>query len=128
MNTPNHHEHSELWFRSSPTLPFGVLSTLIETEAITVTPRVGIRDGTHPKGYVPNTRVTLRLFDDVQQEQRTKQVCITKVVSKLLHDVSNWQSVQQDLSFFEGRPVAPDEIISLVEFSYLNHTQEESCT
>lgn len=125
MIQSHHHERPEIWFRPSPILPFTALSTLIETESIVATPRLGKRDGTHPKGYVPGTRATLRLFDDNKQEQLRKHVRITNVVSKPLRDVPDWQSVQQNLSFFEGRLVARDEIISLVEFLYLNQSEQE---
>ena len=121
MEQNHHHQNPEIWFRSSPTVSFEALSKLIETESIVATPRLGKRDEAHPKGYVPGTKATLRLFDDNQQEKLRKQVHITKVVSKPLRDFPDWQSVQKDISFFEDRPVALDEIVSLVAFSYLNH-------
>lgn len=133
METPNHHEHPELWFRPSPVLPFAVLFTLFEKEEITATFRLGKRDGTHPKGYVPNTEAAVHLYNDAWEEKLRTRVRIAKVVSKPLRafEVSELQgtayrsleSVQQDLSFFEKRPIASDEIISLVTFSYLNHRE-----
>lgn len=124
---PDHHTHPELWFRPSPALSFAVLSKFFVDEEITATPRLGKRDGTHPKGYVPDTTATLRLFDDHQQEHLRRGVRITKIVTKPLKDFSvselkdtlyrSIESMQQDLSFFEGRPVISSEIITLVAFS-----------
>ncbi len=131
MDTPNHHGHPELWFRPSPTMPFAVLSKCIGEEEMTTTLRLGKRDGSHPKGYIPGTIATVRVFDDERREQLSKKVQIQRVVSKRLADLehseltsicngSGVSQVQQDLSFFEGRPVASDETVSLVEFTYLN--------
>lgn len=131
MEKPNHHEHPELWFRPSPAMPLTVLLPFLEREDITATFRLGKRDGTHPKGYIPGTIATIRLFDEEGKERLCKQVRITHVISKPLSDFAAaeltnsacylTESVRQDLSFFEGRPVALDEIASLVAFSYLNH-------
>lgn len=133
MDMPNHHEHPELWFRPSPNLPFDVLSKFLGQEKLTVTHRLGKRDGTHPKGYVPDTVATLRLFDETHREHMCKQVRIVGIVSKPLCEFDgselgngaghsmDWQALQRDLTFFEGRSIAPDELVSSVEFMYLNH-------
>ncbi|HVB20077.1 MAG TPA: hypothetical protein VNF51_02205 [Candidatus Paceibacterota bacterium] len=118
MDKPNHHEHPELWFRPSPAMPLPALLSLIEKEEITETLRLGRRDGAHQKGYIPGTVATLRLFDADWQERLHKRIRVTNVVSKSLHEFPNWQSVQQELSFFENRPIALDEIVSIVEFSF----------
>ena len=130
----NHHTHPELWFRPSPALPFEVLSELFKKGEIIATPRLGKRDGTHPKGYVLGTVATLRLYDDAGREQFCRRIRIGDIAVKPLHDFSeaelerthypaDWQSLQQDFSYFEERSVAADELVSIVEFSYLN--QEE---
>ncbi|MFZ3043521.1 MAG: hypothetical protein WA058_00185 [Minisyncoccia bacterium] len=131
MNQPNHHQHPEIWFRPSPALSLEVLSELIETGNITATPRLGKRDAEHPKGYIPGTVATLRLHDANRQEKFCMRVRIENVCSKPLRDlgvmelgsvayyVQGLPSVQQDLSFFEGRPVAADEMVSVIKFSYL---------
>jgi hypothetical protein len=133
MLTANHHENPELWFRPSPVLPFKDLLTFLDSGEITATPRLGKRDESHPKGYVPGTLATVRLFDERERQRLSRRVRIESVASKPLRDFAaadlehivysaDWRVVQQVLSFFEGRPVAPDEVVSIVEFSYLNHT------
>jgi len=134
MDIPNHHEHPELWFRPSPVLPFPVLFPLFEKEKITATFRLGKRDHMHPKGYIPGTEAAVHLYDDAWQEKLRTNVRVEKVVSKSLNafvkaeleDTAyhSIESVQQDLSFFEKRPIASDEMISLVIFSYLNHREQ----
>ncbi len=133
MDLPNHHEHPELWFRPSPTLPFDVLSKSLAREELTVTHRLGKRDGTHPKGYVPGMIVTVRLFDDIRRERMRTRVRIVSITSKPLSEFDgselgngfrramDWQSLQRDFAFFEGIPIEPDELVSSVEFTYLNH-------
>ncbi|OYV27830.1 MAG: hypothetical protein B7W98_00915 [Parcubacteria group bacterium 20-58-5] len=120
MEKPNHHEHPELWFRPSPAMPLSVLLSLIESEHMTVTPRLGKRDATHPKGYQPGTVATIRLFDEDWKERLSKRVRITGITSKPLRAFADEPSLQEELSFFEGRPITPDETVSFVEFSYLN--------
>ena len=126
----NHHAHPELWFRPSPALSSAVLSEFFGREERIATPRLGRRDGTHPKGYIPGTIATLRLFDEARQEQLHKQARIVSIVSKPLHDFavseledmhypSDVESLRQDLSFFEGRPVTGGEIVTIVVCSYL---------
>ncbi len=133
MDKPNHHEHPELWFRPSPELPLAVLSKSLDARGILATPRLGERNASHPKGYLPNTVATVRLFDDRWREQSREDVLIIRVVSKPLHDFEDLdltntayrsvESMRRDLSFFEERPLASDETVSLVEFSYLNRKE-----
>lgn len=136
MDKPNwivHNVHQELWFRSSPTLPFAVLSQFLDSRGILVTPRLGKRNASHPKGYLPDTTATVRLFDDCWREKLREDVLIIRVVSKPLRDFEDLdltntvyrsvESMQRDLSFFEERPIASDETVSLVEFSYLNRKE-----
>ncbi len=131
MDIPNHHANPEVWFRPSPALSFPVLFSFLERQDLTATLRLGRRDAEHPKGYIPGTVATLRLYDDARQERLTKRIRITRVASKPLRDFAsselsilvhspNWQSAQQELAFFEGRPVALDETVSIIEFAYLN--------
>ncbi|MEK7144430.1 MAG: hypothetical protein AAB794_01025 [Patescibacteria group bacterium] len=129
MDQSNHHDQPELWFRPSPAMSFSALLSLFEVEEITATPRLGKRDAMHPKGYVLGTVVTARLFDENRQERIHKKVYIDRVTSKLLRDITGFELketryrsaslLQEDLSFFEGRSVALDEVVSIVEFSYL---------
>lgn len=129
MTKLNHHEHPELWFRPSPVLPFRALLLFLEKESITATIRLGKRDGTHPKGYVPGAVATLRLFDDEGQERLCKRVRITDVTSKPFRYFSDpelkdsphylMESVREHLAFLEKRPIVSEEITSLVEFAYL---------
>lgn len=128
---PNHHhDNPQLWFRPSPALPSAVLSSSLEKETITATLRLGKRDASHWKGYIPGSTVTLRLYDEAGLEVLSRRIRITRVLIKPLQDFTDaelaltrstdWQSAQQELSFFERRPVAPDEPVTLVEFTYLN--------
>ena len=39
-------------------------------------------------------------------------------------DSSGWSAVQHDLSFFERRPIAEDEWVTIVEFSYCEEASE----
>ena len=131
MGQQNHHDNPEIWFRPSPMFPSTVLSKLILNREITATPRMGIRDSSHPKGYNNGQIVTLRMFDDDWKETMNLRVCVKAVRSKRLQDLievdlvntvgyrTGWKSVQQDLSFFEGRVVEMCEMVSLVEFDYI---------
>lgn len=128
--TSIHHKNPELWFRPSPVLPLEVLLEFFEREAITATPRLGKRDGMHPKGYVPGTTAMVRIYDNQKCELLSRRIRILGVADKPLcefggteleeaHYPPDWQSLQKDLSLFEGRPVARDELVSIVTFSYL---------
>lgn len=130
----NHRRNPELWFRPSPILSLPVLSRLFRNEELVETPRLGKRDSGHEKGYTPGTVVVARLHNEAREEQLQKRVRIKSVISKPLRDVTpselrrtaylDWQSLQQDLSFFEGRVITEDELVSIVAFSYL--TKEEA--
>jgi hypothetical protein len=113
-----HQECPELWFRPSPTLPFEVLSGQIRRREMTQTFRLGKRDGTHPKGYVPGTLALLRLFDSDNTEREHACVRIMHVESKSLRDFDGWESIRSQLSFFEGRTIASTEHVSVVTFAY----------
>lgn len=130
MEKTNHHEHPELWFRSSPLLPLDVLSKLIERKKLTATPRLGKRDETHWKGYSPMQIVTLRVLDSEGKELLNRKIRIiavrTKPLQKLVKDdletsvvYRNWKEVQAEFAFFEGHPVPDDETVSIIEFVYL---------
>lgn len=97
---------------------------------MTATLRLGKRDGSHPKGYIPGTIATARLFDEARRERLSARVRITEIVSKPLRAIgarelasanypTDVRSAQRDLSFFEGRPVASSEMVSIVRFAHL---------
>ncbi|MDR3547608.1 MAG: hypothetical protein P4M11_04940 [Candidatus Pacebacteria bacterium] len=120
-----------MWFRPSPKMPSHVLLGLIENHRITATPRLGVRDESHPKGYRPDQEVTLRAFDEQGKEMLTKRARIVAIRSKQLQDLVSddldrsdmcsldWESVRQKFSFFEARPLPAQELISIVEFTYI---------
>ena len=129
----DHSANSELQFRPSPILPLKVLSKLIESRGIKATPRLGLRDSSHRKGYAPGQVVTMRLFDNEGKdiEPMSRKIRITAVHSKPLGEFSGadlrksrcysagWRAVQHDLSFFESRPIGEKEVVSLIEFEYV---------
>ena len=124
-----HIENPELWFRPSPVVSLVRLRRLINQRLLTATIRYGKRDETHEKGYVPEQLVTLRLFDEVNQQILERPILIQSVTSFQIKKIKkryfqslkvylNCQSIQEDLSFFERRPVHQDEFVSLVTFKY----------
>ncbi|MFH1178633.1 MAG: hypothetical protein V1711_02855 [bacterium] len=130
MNKNNHHEHPELWFRSSPILPTDVLCELFDSQKITATPRLGKRDGAHEKGYIPGQIATLRVLDDNWKEYFSCQIRIMGVKIKPLEQLvpedlkgsilyRDWKAVQSDLSYFEKRAIEDKETVSVIEFSYI---------
>jgi len=129
MNKNNHHEHPELWFRSSPILPMDVLCEFFDNQKITATPRLGKRDDAHEKGYVPGQIATLRVLDDNWKEYFSCQIRIMDVKIKpleklVLEDLEgsmykDWKTVQSDLSYFERRVIEDKETVSVIEFSYI---------
>jgi|ERR1035437_6124118 hypothetical protein len=127
----NHHVHPEVWFRPSPLASFDVLLTLFQNREITITPRLGVRNGFHPKGYKPGQLVTLRLFGDDKQEKVSLKIRVDDIRIQPLnmvqqadlagsHFYRSWADVQRELSFFEDRSVEPVECVSLIRFSYEN--------
>ena len=125
----SHQDHPEIWVRPSPRLPLQVLSALIESRIITATPRLGVRDGNHPKGYRPGDTVTLRVLDAEGAVQLSLPVRIEAVIIRPLRQLTpddlqntypyqSWEEVQRDLSFFEKRPIGDCEKASVIEFSY----------
>lgn len=130
MQLHNHHSRPEMWFQSTKRYPVDVLARLIQTKQITVTPRRGVRQKDHPKGYVPGQVATLKVLDNQQQEYFQCQVRIKDVVVKPLRTITatdlvgselyqDWKDVQNDLSFFEKGPVHGTQIVSMVKFEYL---------
>ena len=126
----SHKDRPEIWFRPSPKVPLTVLSELIENRRITATPRLGARNGDHPKGYARGEIAVLRVFDDTGTEHFNRTVRIETIVVSPLRQLTpidlrntlsyqNWKEVQRELSFFEKRPVGGDEDASVIEFSYL---------
>ena len=125
-----HAENPELWFRPSPFVSLIKLEELISERRLTATIRCGKRDLTHEKGYVPEQLVTLRLFDHTNQQILLKEIRIQSVESfqvnsiewkhiDLLMVYNDYQSIKEDLSFFERRPIGDDEFVSLVRFQYV---------
>jgi len=126
----SHKDHPEIWLRPSPKLPLEVLSTLVESRCITATPRLGARNGDHPKGYEPGQVATLRVLDDTGAEHLSRMVRIESIVIRPLQeltpgDLENtfpykvWEEVRSDFSLFEKRQIDYSEQASIVEFSYL---------
>ena len=126
----NHNTHPEIWLRPSPGLSLSVLLTFVEIRHITATPRLGARNGNHPKGYKPGEIATLRVLDENGVEHLSRSVRIEAVVIKPLQRLTpddlhhtawynHWEEVQRELSLFEKRPVEKNEDASIIEFSYL---------
>jgi hypothetical protein len=120
----------EIWLRPSPRLSLDVLLALIEAGSLTATPRLGVRDGTHAKGYSPGDTATLRVLDEKDQEQLRKRVRICSLITRQLSALTEkdlefafpykrWEDVQADLSFFEGRDVNDQEDATIVTFTYV---------
>ena len=122
----------ELWFRPSPRVTLFELQRLIRQKALRRTPRLGIRDTTHPtKGYAAGWRIMLRVFDPKGEQQCTMKAVVTEVTVRRLNEIATadlagceptlrtWQDVKTVLSFFEGREVPPDAPVTLVSFNYL---------
>ena len=130
MEKNTHADRPEIWLRPSPGISFSVLSTLIDIRTMTATPRLGARNGGHPKGYKPGQVVSLRVFDEKNVERLQRSVRVEAVTIRPLQELTpqdlhdtvlyhSWQDAQRDFSFFEKRPVAPNEDASIIEFSYL---------
>ena len=122
--------HPELWLRPSAGLSLAVLSTLIEAQRITATPRLGARDAKHPKGYQPGQEVMLRVLDEHGAEYLHRRVRIESLTIRPLRQLTeddlhhtlayqNWEDVQRELSQFEKRLIDENEDATVVEFSYL---------
>lgn len=128
------HDHKKdpwICLQPSPNLSLEVLSTFIEIGSITATPRLGARNGDHPKGYTPGVVATLFLHDYTGTKHlSSRAIRIEAVTIRPLQELTpddlhntvwyhNWQDVQQELSYFEKRPVTDDEDVSIIKFSYL---------
>jgi shikimate dehydrogenase len=133
MQSGNHAVYPELWFRPSPFLPFSVLYARIASAELTASLRMGKRDGTHAKGYVPGQRVTLRVFDDGDHEVLTRQIRISAIETLRLSELgcreittlqlyTNADTLRDELSFFEKRSVREDEDITIVSYTYVSET------
>ncbi len=126
----SHKNHPEIWLRPSPRLSLEVLSTLVESRCIMATPRLGARNGDHPKGYEPGQVAMLRVLDDSGTEHLSRMIRIESVIVRPLRQLTpddlentfpykNWEEVRSDLSLFEKRQIDDSEQASVVEFSYL---------
>ena len=126
----NHRESPEIWFKPSPKASFDVLLELIVSKKLFISPRLGARDELHPKGYKRSQVATLRLFDDMGGEKVSLKIRIEDVKIKRLkrieesdlvgsHFYGQSRDLEEDLSFFEGRDIMPEEDVSLINFSYL---------
>lgn len=125
----------ELWFRASPAAPFEVLSALIASGRLTATLRLGKRNGTHHKGYVPGEKAVVRLFDNSGHEMMNRVVEITDVYTRPLRALTETDfdrlrvyrivtAASRDLAFFERRPISHAEDVSIVSFRYLGEPNE----
>ena len=126
----NHRESPEIWFKPSPKASFDVLLELIVSKKLFTSPRLGARDELHPKGYKRGQVATLRLFDDMGGEKVSLKIIIEDVKVRRLktieesdlvdsHFYRQAKDLQEDLSFFEGQDIMPEEDVSLISFSYL---------
>ncbi|HUD03167.1 MAG TPA: hypothetical protein VMR46_04140 [Candidatus Paceibacterota bacterium] len=119
----------ELWFRPGK-IPLPVLLSFIESRLLTATPRLGARNGAHPKGYKPGQEVLLRVLDEddvehLRQNIRIDEILIRRLSELTPNDLRNtlpfhtWEEIQASFSQFEGRPVHGHEDVSIITFSYL---------
>ena len=126
----------ELWFRPNPRVTLSELQRLVRQRALRRTPRLGIRNATHPsKGYTPGQPVTLRIYDSRGEQQHVAHATVTDVIVRRLNEIApadlagceptlrTWHDVETVLSYFEGRNVPPDAPVTLVSFDY-----RENCT
>lgn len=125
---------SELWFRPSPWCSLAELRGLLENQHISATPRLGIRDDRHPKGYAVGQETVLRLFDEDGREVLRTQVTISMLIMRRLADLTaqnlagcgpafrSWHDVRNALSHFERREVDNKEMVTIVRFAYRSGT------
>jgi|GEM_PF-2667694 hypothetical protein len=129
-STNNHKTHPEIWLRPSSLVSLDVLLKLVEGGKITATPRLGTRNGDHPKGYTEGDIAVLRVLDDVGTEHLSRTVRIEPFSIRPLRELTSddlrntivYQSpteVQRDLSFFDERLIEGTEPVSVIKFSYL---------
>ncbi len=128
---PAHEANPRLAFHASPMTTLPVIIHLVEAGVLIATPRLGVRDRSHPKGYFPGQLVTLQVCQGDHEVVLSRQVRIVSLLSKPLSELTGcelrrtrlysagWTAVQHDLSFFERRPIAENEMITIVEFSYV---------
>ncbi len=127
---PKDHDHKKdphLWFRPSERLSKGALVALLECGTITATPRLGVRDAAHPKGYYPGQTVTVRVFDEKDEVRFERWARITKVIPRTLNMLTaedlfharpydSWEDVFKEFSRFENRELSPNEEVTIVHF------------
>ena len=123
---------SELWFRPHPWALLAELTELIKNRCLTATPRLGIRDGAHPKGYDIGQKTDLKLFNYEDEPVLVESVEVTdllfKPMDKLIRpdlrgcepSCQSWRTTRNILSFFEQRALHPGEWSTIVRFAYLN--------
>lgn len=128
--------NAELWLRPSPGMDLRQLQQLVRTQALTRTPRLGIRDQSHPKGYTVGHQVRLRLLDSRGNQQLSRVVAVTNLIVRRLSEFTaedlagcgpayrTWEDVGRALAFFEKRRVLPGDPVTIVEFTY--HTTPTS--
>lgn len=122
----------ELWFRSNAAMPLDELQRLIAGRALTRTPRLGVRDANHPKGYATGQTATLRLVDAHDTQQLVAIVVVKNLLMRRIHEITpedlagcgpwyrTWRDVAATLTFFERREVFPAEPVTIVEFAYVD--------
>lgn len=124
-------QKGELWLRPSPRITLFELQRLIRQHALHCTPRLGVRDATHPtKGYAPGQHIKLRIYDSKGEQQHETHAVVEAVTIYRLDTITrsdlagceptlrNWQDVQVVLSFFEGHTILPDAPVTLISFTY----------
>ena len=126
------HDHStqpQLWFRRSPRFSARAIAALIEGGQASATPRLGVRDATHPKGYWPGQLVELIVLNDDGSKYWSTTRRITDLhIRKPMHTLTpedlqhtffynNWEDVYKDLEHFEDKGISPDAGATIVEWS-----------
>ncbi len=126
-----HATNPEVWFRPNSRLSLDRLVGLMRSGELVATPRLGIRDRHHPKGYVPGQRVTLRVFDAAGAERLTASIKVEHLCIKPLSRLTkqdllgtmmydDWHQIQSDLSGFEGKVLDEENMVTIVAFSYVH--------
>lgn len=125
----------ELWFTATPA-NLDELRQTLQQQRVTATVRLEDRSGAHfhPKGsYFPGRFITLKLqtgpneFDPLQPEAVVISCRPTTFgqlnetdLSGAVIDGATPAEVQQHLSAASGRPVSLEEVVSMVDFEYLD--------
>ena len=122
---------TEIWLQPHPWTSLTELCESLENRTITATPRLGVRDEHHPKGYRIGQRTRLKLFDREKQLILSAEVVITELSVQPLKKLKpndletcgpscrTWREVHKILGFFERRVIHSRESVTVVRFAYL---------